>query len=403
MPKSKLLYAYRTFWWALSRLFVFVYLKPRYHFNLLKGMPKFTRGPAIVIGNHGTFFDPWLIGGYSPYPFAYMVNDEGFRRKGISATYLRSIGAFPKKKGTTDFRAMKTTLNLLSQGYYVCIFPEGQTSWDGETQPIYKGIEKLAKRAKCPLYLIHFTGNFLTKPWWADTIRNGRILISIKKIPADQLEKMTDDEVFKTIRSSIYQNDIKDRSNADVPFSGTRLAEGLERFVWICMHCGNEDTLVMKENVISCDKCKKSWSIDAHCRLHACTPETATFDDLKDWADRHRTIVLDKIRLASSEERLTISDAVTLQKENNARLFDTVSTGTLTLTQKTLSFTSDTTHELWKLDKIRDCVIQQKDLVEFRHENTYIRFLFTHHSPMKWIYYIRYLQGYEEHETRGYS
>ncbi|MBD3321568.1 MAG: hypothetical protein GF350_10790, partial [Chitinivibrionales bacterium] len=138
--KNKALYAYRWFMWnILSRPFVGGYLKPSYNHSLAPGSDRYPPPPFIVISNHNTFFDPWIIGSYCHSPFAIMCNDDAFRGPALQSWYLNSIGAFPKKKGSSDFAAMKKTITLLKAGYPVCIFPEGQTSWDGETQLIYKG------------------------------------------------------------------------------------------------------------------------------------------------------------------------------------------------------------------------------------------------------------------------
>jgi len=139
------------------------------------GSEALPKPPFVIVSNHGTFFDPWIIGYFSRYPFAIMCNDDAFRGSPITRWYLNSIGAFPKKKGASDFKAMKKTMSSLAAGRPVCIFPEGQTSWDGETQLLYKGIEKIIRHGRVPLVMVRMSGNFLTKPWWADRIRKGRI------------------------------------------------------------------------------------------------------------------------------------------------------------------------------------------------------------------------------------
>ena len=251
--KHLLLYFYRWVMWNIfSRVFVRCYLWPLYHFRKSKDSQKIPRPPFVIVSNHGTFFDPWIIGCYSRHPFAIMCNDEAFSRGPVSRWYLNSIGAFPKKKGASDFKAMKKTISLLSAGYPVCIFPEGQTSWDGETQLIYQGIEKIVRHSGAGLVLTRVTGNFLTKPWWADFIRKGRIIVTYKTLGPEQIEALSDDELFNAMRAFIAHNDIKDPANGDALFSGCRLAEGLERFMWMCMGCGAEDTIAMSGDTICC-------------------------------------------------------------------------------------------------------------------------------------------------------
>ncbi|MBN1307803.1 MAG: 1-acyl-sn-glycerol-3-phosphate acyltransferase [Chitinispirillaceae bacterium] len=388
-------------WNHLSRpFFVEPFLVPRYHYAGTPESQPFPRPPFLVIGNHGTFFDPWIIGSFSRYPFYFMTNDDGFRGNPVTRWYLRGIGAFPKRKGASDYRAMKTTVELIRGGNAVCIFPEGQTTWDGETQLIYAGIVKLIKRLACPLVTVHLQGNFLTKPWWAKTLRTGRILVTATVHTPESIRRQTEDELLSTVTRSIYQNDIKDPDNLAAPFSGVNLATGLERLVWICMQCGAEDTLSTSGDTVSCSACGCSWRIDAHCRLTALQPGTACCGDLKDWVELHKARVREAV--AGQQEILTQSDGVVLQRENDRGRFIDGDRGRLTLTAAALRFRGAGSTVEWPLTEIEDYVIQKKDIVEFRRGTTYHRFAFCGKSPMKWIFYMRYCKGYEQCEKRGY-
>jgi 1-acyl-sn-glycerol-3-phosphate acyltransferase len=386
-------------WNVFSRPFVRFYLYPKYHYQLAPGSARFPKPPFIVVANHGTFFDPWIIGSFSVTPFAFMINDDALRGKGVSQWYLRRIGTIPKKKGATDFKAMRLTIETLLSGYPVCIFPEGQTSWDGETQPLYKGIEKVIKKASCPLVIVHSQGNFLTKPWWARSIRKGKIMLTIEVLDKIEIAAIAPEALFERIRKTIYQNDIKDPENRKVSFSGEQLAEGLERFVWMCPSCGHEDTLVCSENDVTCVSCGTAITIDAYCRF---AEKINGMEDLKDWVESHKKMVIGKIGSAAGNSTLTVSSDVELQRENPDRTFSTRAKGSLSLTKQELTFSAGPESLVIPVAETEDFVIQKKDIFEIRHGKEYYRFLFNKRSPMKWIFYIRYLKGYEEAEKRGW-
>ncbi|MBN1759947.1 MAG: 1-acyl-sn-glycerol-3-phosphate acyltransferase [Chitinispirillaceae bacterium] len=393
---------YQWFLWnVLTRMFfVNLFLKNAFPFRSTSGSQPFPKAPFLVVANHGTFFDPWIIGNFSLSPLGIMTNDDGFRDGIITKWYLKSIGAFPKKKGSTDYRAMKKTLSLLKNGVPVCIFPEGQTTWDGETQLLFTGIEKLVKRAKCPLVTVRLQGNFLMKPWWANKKRNGRILTTVTVHTPEAIAQLSDKDLFNLIKGSIYQNDIKDPDNIAAAFSGTDLAEGLERFIWICMNCGVEDRLETHRNRITCGSCGSSWEMDAHCRLTLPISEGTSCNDLKDWADLHKSRV--KETIAKRADLLTTSEQVVLQQENRQQVFTNTDTGTLLLEPERLRFKGTNVDLHWPVAEIEDYVIQKKDIFEFRHGKQYQRFVFSGKSPMKWIYYLRYLKGFEKCEAQGH-
>lgn len=387
-------------WNLFSRPFVKIYVKRLYNYKIASGYKGFPKPPFVVIANHGTFFDPWIVGGFSRYPFSFMVNDDGFRGKSLSSWYLKSIDAIPKKKGASDFKAMKTTMGYLHEKRVVCIFPEGQTTWDGETQLLYKGIEKIIKKVRCPLVMVKLQGNFLTKPWWANTIRKGKIRLHFKTLNHNDIDNLSSDQLFEVIKSYIYQNDIKDSDNQNYSFSGTKMAEGLERFVWICMNCGSEDTLHTENNTIGCSSCKSSWDIDAYCRLKPHDQSANCVQDLKDWADMHTTRV--KKFLSERTGVLTFNENITIQTENSDHLFENKENGKLVLTREELTFEGNSGTRVWPLAELEDYVIQKKDVFEIRHKDNYYRFVFNKQSPMKWIYYFRYLKNYTIYEQQGH-
>jgi 1-acyl-sn-glycerol-3-phosphate acyltransferase len=395
-------YIYRWIMWNIfSHGFINLLLKRTYQTFKTPESDAFPAPPFIVVCNHGTFFDPWLIGGFCHAPFAFMANDDGFRKKGISLWYLRSIGAFPKKKGASDYKAMKYTMDLLRNNYPVCIFPEGQTTWDGETQLIYRGIEKIIKKLNVPLVTARFQGNFLTKPWWAHFKRKGPIRVNIKVINSDTVKTLSADQIFDRIKGDIYQNELKDPQVLNASYKGTQLAKGLERFVWICMHCGKEDTLVTKGNDITCSSCSSTWHIDSHCRLTSDTPTVASLDDLKDWSDMQKKNILAKISIRDT--LYTETPAISLSYENDERQFTKLhDTGLLQLIKNELRFTTTTESLSWPVEELEDYVIQKKDIFEFRHKERTYRVEFSGKSPMKWLMYVRYMNGFTECERQGH-
>jgi 1-acyl-sn-glycerol-3-phosphate acyltransferase len=395
-------YVFRWIMWnVFSHGFINVLLKRTYQTFKTPESDKFPAPPFIVVCNHGTFFDPWLIGGFCHAPFAFMANDDGFRKKGISLWYLRSIGAFPKKKGASDYKAMKYTMDLLRNNYPVCIFPEGQTTWDGETQLIYRGIEKIIKKLKVPLVTVRFQGNFLTKPWWAHFKRSGPISVNIKTIDCATIETLSTDQIFDRIRGDIYQNELKDPQILNASYKGKNLALGLERFVWICMFCGKEDTLVTSGNDLSCTACSTKWRIDSHCRLTSHSSDAVSPGDLKDWSDMHKKRVLEKI--STPDTLFTETPAISLSFENENRQFTKLhDTGLLQLCKNELRFIANNETVLWPVNEIVDYVVQKKDIFEFRHKERTYRVEFSGKSPMKWLFYIRYMNGFTECERQGH-
>ena len=178
------------FYWTTTQATFCKWLKLRYRHYLEPGSDPEPEAPYIVVSNHGNFFDPWMLGLYFKRAMHIMMNDDGFRSGLVTSWFLEQIGAYPKKKGSQDIKAIRNTISFLRSKEPVLIFPEGQTTWDGETQPIYGGIERIVKRAECSLAIIRIRGNFLSRPWWAKGARKGRISITRTVIPAEKIAQV---------------------------------------------------------------------------------------------------------------------------------------------------------------------------------------------------------------------
>ena len=203
----------------------------------------------------------------------------------------------------------------------------------------------------------------------------------------------------------IYNNDIKDEENLKINVTGKNLAAGLERFVWMCRQCGTEDTLVTQVNTITCTACNSSWTMDAHFRFKPHREGIAEIGDLHDWSQWHKLKVKERIAQCAENDVLTESDNVSFGTINDDGSFSTFAEGSLALSKQLLTFTPRTAHEHrlnLPVKEIRDYVFQRRDIFEFDFAEKTHRFRFIKHSAMKWVFYLRYMNRYEECEQRGY-
>ncbi|NEU31116.1 1-acyl-sn-glycerol-3-phosphate acyltransferase [bacterium LRH843] len=87
-------------------------------------------GGVILCCNHLSNFDPPLLGAYIKRPVHYMAKQELFE-KPILKTILPKVHAFPVRRGMSDKRMLRTTMDLLREGKMIGLFPEGTRSKDG--------------------------------------------------------------------------------------------------------------------------------------------------------------------------------------------------------------------------------------------------------------------------------
>lgn len=103
-------------------------------------------GPVIVAPNHVSHLDPPIVACSVRRKVAFMAKEELFRNP-LFGGLIRSLNAFPVRRGEGDTEAIRKTLERLEAGELVLVFPEG-TRGDGRSLgPFNRGVGMLAKRS----------------------------------------------------------------------------------------------------------------------------------------------------------------------------------------------------------------------------------------------------------------
>lgn len=113
-------------------------------------------GPAILVANHESMFDPWILALATPREIRYMAKAELWRIPPI-AWVLDSFGAFPVDRGTGDATAISRAAMLLRDGELLGMFPQG-TSKRLASRPYHRGAARLALVTGAPLVPVRLVG-----------------------------------------------------------------------------------------------------------------------------------------------------------------------------------------------------------------------------------------------------
>ncbi|MDU2066516.1 MAG: lysophospholipid acyltransferase family protein [Sporomusaceae bacterium] len=108
------------------------------------------QGGYILAANHMSNWDPPVLGTAMSVRLHFMAKLELFQIPLFGAA-IRSLGAFPVKRGVADRTALRTAIDLLKEGKIVGIFPEGTRSKTGELQKPAAGLEMIAAKAEVPV------------------------------------------------------------------------------------------------------------------------------------------------------------------------------------------------------------------------------------------------------------
>ena len=115
-------------------------------------------GPAIVVANHISGLDPFLLIASSKRRLRFIVASEEYHRFGLNWLF-RASGCIPVDRKGRPERAFRAALKALEQGEVVALFPHGAIHLDSAPYPKLKsGATRLAQLADCPIYPARIDG-----------------------------------------------------------------------------------------------------------------------------------------------------------------------------------------------------------------------------------------------------
>ena len=190
---------------------------------------------ALILFNHQTALDQFLVGLAFPQPVYYVASEDLFSIGPLARAMEYLVAPIPIKKQSTDIRAVKTCLRVAKEGGSIAIAPEGNRTYSGRPCFMNPAIGSLAKKLKLPVLLFRIEGGYGVHPRWSDGVRKGPMRAYVaERIEPEELKSMTPAQIYERIRRGL---DV-DETKLPGRYRGRNKAEYLERMLYICPKCG---------------------------------------------------------------------------------------------------------------------------------------------------------------------
>ena len=190
----------RRAWYALLQqvarvVFVLIFGIRVYHRHRL---PR--QGGVLVVANHQSYLDPVLAAVGMPRPYHPMARESLFRVAPFR-WLIRSLYAFPVRRGKADLGAVREALARLRAGAVVLMFPEGTRTRDGSISLLHGGPVAIAARAGVPVMPMVIDGAFEAWPRTCVLPRPHTIRVACgKAVSAAEAVAGQPDEVMAGVR-----------------------------------------------------------------------------------------------------------------------------------------------------------------------------------------------------------
>jgi 1-acyl-sn-glycerol-3-phosphate acyltransferase len=108
------------------------------------------KGAAVIVCNHLSLIDPFVISFAAHRVVSYMGKEELFGIP-VLGFIIRKLGSFPVDRSRRDPAAMRLALTVLKEGELLGMFPEGTRSTTGQMNEFRAGAARLAARTRAHL------------------------------------------------------------------------------------------------------------------------------------------------------------------------------------------------------------------------------------------------------------
>lgn len=120
-------------------------------------------GALIVAPVHFSFLDPPLVACGMRRAITFMAKEELFKPF-LFGPLIRSLGAFPVRRGAGDTEAIRIAIKLLQEGRAVLLFPEGTRGRGVEMGKMTPGVAMLAKKTGARVLPVGIVGTHEVLP-----------------------------------------------------------------------------------------------------------------------------------------------------------------------------------------------------------------------------------------------
>lgn len=211
------------------------------------------RRQYLILMNHQTAFDQFFVGIAVDGPIYYLASEDLFSNGWVSSLIRYLVEPIPIKKQTTDIQAVRNCVRVAKEGGTIALAPEGNRTYSGKTEYMNPSIVSFIRVLKLPVLLFRIEGGYGVQPRWSDVIRKGKMRAFVSRVvEPEEYKDMTDEELYALVQEGLYVNE----AVADSSFTHKKLAEYLERLLYVCPHCGLS-VFESYDDIVKCKTCNR--------------------------------------------------------------------------------------------------------------------------------------------------
>ena len=246
--------------------------------------------PCLILMNHSSFIDLKIASKiFFPKRYGIVCTSDGFVGFGM-AILMRLLGCIPTQKFVTDVSLIKDMEYMLKKKRTsVLMYPEASYTFDGKATPLPRKMGVLLKKLGVPVVTVITQGAFARDPLYnCLQKRKVEVRADVKCLAtAEELKTMSVAQLDALLDDAFGFDNFKWQQENGVVISEPFRADGLNRILFKCPHCGAEGKTEGKGTLLTCHSCGKIYELTETGFLRATDGDSA-FTHIPDWYDWER-------------------------------------------------------------------------------------------------------------------
>ncbi len=248
------------------------------------GMEKIgKKEPCLILMNHSSFIDLKIASRiFFPKRYGIVCTADGFVGKSL---LMRLIGCIPTQKFVSDITLIRDMEYLLKQKKIsVLMYPEASYSFDGTATPLPRKMGILLKKLGVPVVTVITQGAFARDPLY-NCLQKRKVQVRADVTclaTAEEVKAMTVAQLDELLDKAFSFDNFRWQQENGIVIDEPFRADGLNRILYRCPHCGSEGKTKGEGIYLTCHSCGKVYELTELGFLQATDGDSA-FTHVPDW------------------------------------------------------------------------------------------------------------------------
>ena len=247
------------------------------------GMEKIKGQPCLILMNHSCFLDLMIVSKiFYPKKYSIVCTTDGF----VGMEWImRLLGCIPTQKFVSDVSLIRDMEYMLKEKKTsVLMYPEASYSFDGTATALPRKMGVLLKKLGVPVVTVITKGAFTRQPLY-NCLKKRKVQVTAEVTclaTAEEIKEKSVRELDEMLENAFTFDHFAWQKDNGVEIADADRADGLERILYKCPHCGTEGKMTGKGIHLTCGHCGKVWEMDTLGQMKALEGETE-YPHIPDW------------------------------------------------------------------------------------------------------------------------